>query len=160
MFSFWGFWNFCFQFVSFGCFCFWGVLIFSTLQLESRFSRRRSWRTLAKYFDMMAFQIMKGWKVCTCQLEPRIAFNFDVSIMVRRYLARSLVVRSIPRLRNERKSVEPAFFLNHSNSRGLNLGFYKRYQCSKQFYRVYIEGQRDRFPWPTTNELLFASSSS
>ena len=123
-----------------------GVLIFSTLQLESRFSRRRSWRTLAKYFDMMAFQIMKGWKVCTCQLEPRIAFNFDVSIMVRRYLARSLVVRSIPRLRNERKSVEPAFFLNHSNSRGLNLGFYKRYQCSKQFYRVYIEGQRDRFP--------------
>ena len=24
MFSFWGFWNFCFQFVSFGYFCFWG----------------------------------------------------------------------------------------------------------------------------------------
>ena len=111
------------------------MLYFSHLQIFNRISRRRSWRTLAKYFDMMAFQIMKGWKVCTCQLEPRIAFNFDVSIMVRRYLARSLVVRSIPRLRNERKSVEPAFFLNHSNSRGLNLGFYKHSQG----------GQRDRY---------------
>lgn len=43
MFSFWGFWNFCFQFVSFGTFCFLGVLIFSTLQFGSRFSRSRSW---------------------------------------------------------------------------------------------------------------------
>ena len=43
MFSFWGFWNFCFQFVSFGTFCFLGVLIFSTLQFGSRFSRRRLW---------------------------------------------------------------------------------------------------------------------
>ena len=42
MFSFWGFWNFCFQFVSLGCFRFWGVLIFSTLQFGSRFSRNRS----------------------------------------------------------------------------------------------------------------------
>ena len=135
MFSFWGFRNFCFQFVSFGVFQFWKILIISTLQPISSFSRRRSWRTLAKYFDMMAFQIMKGWKGCTCQLEPRIAFNFDVSIMVRRYLARSLVVRSIPRLRNERKSVEPAFFRTPSNSRGLNLRFYKHSQG----------GQRDRY---------------
>ena len=41
MFSFWGFWNFCFQFVSFGCFDFRGVLIISTLQSISSFSRRR-----------------------------------------------------------------------------------------------------------------------
>ena len=41
MFSFWGFSNFCFQFVSFGCFGFWGVPIISALQLESRLSRRR-----------------------------------------------------------------------------------------------------------------------
>ena len=41
MFSFWGFWNFCFQFVSFGCFLFRGVLIINTLQFRSRFSRRR-----------------------------------------------------------------------------------------------------------------------
>ena len=43
MFSFWGFWNFCFQFVSFGTFCFLGVLIFSTLQFGSRFWKRRLW---------------------------------------------------------------------------------------------------------------------
>ena len=43
MFSFWFFWNFCFQFVSLGCFGFWGVPIISTLQLESRLSRRRLW---------------------------------------------------------------------------------------------------------------------
>ena len=47
MFSFWGFWNFCFQFVSFGSFRFWGVLTFNALQLGSRFSRRRSWWSLA-----------------------------------------------------------------------------------------------------------------
>ena len=43
MFSFWGFWIFCFQFVSFGCFGFRGVLIINTLKFRSRFSRRRSW---------------------------------------------------------------------------------------------------------------------
>ena len=41
MFSFWGFWNFCFQFVSFDTFRFRGVLIISALQLESRFSRKK-----------------------------------------------------------------------------------------------------------------------
>ena len=40
--SFRGFQNFCFQFGSFGCFYFGGVLIFSNLQLESRFSRIES----------------------------------------------------------------------------------------------------------------------
>ena len=43
MFSLWGFWNFCFQFVSFDCFCFLEKLTFSTLQFGSRFSRRASW---------------------------------------------------------------------------------------------------------------------
>ena len=42
-FSFWGFWNICFQFVSFDCFRFRGVLIISSLHFESRFSRRRLW---------------------------------------------------------------------------------------------------------------------
>ena len=51
MFSFWGFWNFCFQFVSFGCYLFRGVLIFSTLQLGSRFSRRRLWSLKRFYRD-------------------------------------------------------------------------------------------------------------
>lgn len=53
MFSFWGFWNFCFQFVSFGTFCFLGVLIFSTLQFGSRFSRRRSWWSLVPAFSSL-----------------------------------------------------------------------------------------------------------
>ena len=43
MFSFWGFSFFCFQFVSYGVFGLLHVLIISTLQSQSRFSRRRSW---------------------------------------------------------------------------------------------------------------------
>ena len=51
MFSFWGFWNFCFQFVSFGCFGFRGVLIINTLKFRSRFSRRRLWSLERFYRD-------------------------------------------------------------------------------------------------------------
>ena len=43
MFSFWDKWNFCFWFVSFGCLDFLQALIISTLQIISRFWRRRSW---------------------------------------------------------------------------------------------------------------------
>ena len=52
MFSFWGFWNFCFQFVSFACFCFLEVLIISALQSQSRFSRRRSWWAFAQALSL------------------------------------------------------------------------------------------------------------
>ena len=51
MFSFWGFWNFCFQFVSFGCFGFRGVLIINTLKFRSRLSRRRLWSLKRFYRD-------------------------------------------------------------------------------------------------------------
>ena len=51
MFSFWGFWNFCFQFVSFGVFRLSQVLIISTLQTFSRFSRRRLWSLKRFYRD-------------------------------------------------------------------------------------------------------------
>ena len=60
MFSFWGFWNTpfgspviggqkCFQFVSFGCFCFSDILIISVLQSQSRFSRKGLWFLISSY---------------------------------------------------------------------------------------------------------------
>ena len=51
MFSFLGFWNFCFQFVSFGYLDFRGVLIISALHSISRFSRKISWWRLLIHYS-------------------------------------------------------------------------------------------------------------
>ena len=62
MYPFWGFWNFCFQFVSFGCFGFWGVPIISALQLESRLSRRILWWSFVQNHSLARSSLVVLWR--------------------------------------------------------------------------------------------------